>query len=274
MLEIPESKVIGRQAHQVLAGKTITDVINATTHHKFTWYNGDPLLYKDLLTGKKIERTNGHGMYVDLHCDGDVHISIGDGTNMQYHQDPGSYSGKHQLLIVFDDDSYLVFNVAMYGGIFAYQGELENPYYQGSLNSISPLSDDFDEPFFENILKITKPTLSVKAFLATEQRIPGLGNGVLQDILFNARIHPKRKIVTLSDSLKETLFRSVKTTLKEMTIQGGRDTEKDLFGRNGGYKTRLSKNTFHLPCPVCGSVIVKEAYLGGAVYYCPGCQKL
>lgn|GEM_PF-2077218 len=30
-----------------------------------------------------------------------------------------------------------------------------------------------------------------KAFLATEQRIPGLGNGVLQDILWTARIHPK-----------------------------------------------------------------------------------
>ena len=28
------------------------------------------------------------------------------------------------------------------------------------------------------------------------------------------------------------------------------------------------------PCPVCGEPIVKEAYLGGAVYYCPGCQPL
>jgi hypothetical protein len=30
--------------------------------------------------------------------------------------------------------------------------------------------------------------LSLKALLATEQRIPGLGNGVLQDILFKARM--------------------------------------------------------------------------------------
>jgi formamidopyrimidine-DNA glycosylase len=27
-------------------------------------------------------------------------------------------------------------------------------------------------------------------------------------------------------------------------------------------------------CPKCGGTIVKEAYLGGAVYYCPVCQKL
>ena len=72
--------------------------------------------------------------------------------------------------------------------------------------------------------------LSAKAFLATEQRIPGLGNGVLQDILWYANIHPKRKISTLSAEQKHKLFRSVKTILAEMTELGGRDTERDLFG--------------------------------------------
>jgi formamidopyrimidine-DNA glycosylase len=85
--------------------------------------------------------------------------------------------------------------------------------------------------------------LSAKAFLATEQRIPGLGNGVLQDILWYANIHPKRKISTLSAEQKHKLFRSVKTILAEMTELGGRDTERDLFGCNGGYITRLSKKT-------------------------------
>ena len=59
-----------------------------------------------------------------------------------------------------------------------------------------------------------------------------------------------------------------------MTDKGGRDTERDLFGKRGGYKTKLSKNTLQNPCPNCGDTIKKEAYLGGAVYYCPTCQKL
>ena len=59
-----------------------------------------------------------------------------------------------------------------------------------------------------------------------------------------------------------------------MTSMGGRDTENDLFGQLGGYKTILSKNTLKNPCPNCGNAIVKEAYLGGAVYYCPVCQTL
>ena len=31
-------------------------------------------------------------------------------------------------------------------------------------------------------------------------------------------------------------------------------------------------NTVGQPCPVCGSIIKKKAYLGGAIYYCEGCQ--
>ena len=59
-----------------------------------------------------------------------------------------------------------------------------------------------------------------------------------------------------------------------MTFEGGRDTERDLFGCLGGYKTRLGKNTAGKPCPVCGDIIKKEAYMGGSIYYCPTCQKL
>lgn len=50
-----------------------------------------------------------------------------------------------------------------------------------------PLSDDFSEEYFHRLYGEQDGKLSVKAFLATKQRIPGLGNGVLQDILFHAR---------------------------------------------------------------------------------------
>ena len=104
--------------------------------------------------------------------------------------------------------------------------------------------------------------------------IPGFGNGVLQDILFNSGINPKRKISTISDFEKEDLFHDFKFNLHSMPDKGGRDTEKDLFGKAGGYKTIFSKNTYKNPCPNCGGTITKEAYLGGSVYYCQTCQPL
>lgn len=274
MLEIPESRTISLQAGNTLTGRRIAEVFNATSPHKFAFYYGDPARYAEILIGRQVMSTKGHGMFVDICCDENTYISIGEGTNMRYYLPSEQPPDKYQMLIVFDDDRFVAFNVAMYGGIWVYKGIFDNPYHQLSLKSISPLEDDFDEVFFDNILKSASKDLSAKALLATEQRIPGIGNGVLQDILFDAGIHPKRKKSTLSDSEKTRLFQSLKTTLKNMTDLGGRDTEKDFFGNSGGYKTKLSKNTVKHPCPNCGDLIKKDAYLGGAVYYCPTCQKL
>jgi formamidopyrimidine-DNA glycosylase len=58
-----------------------------------------------------------------------------------------------------------------------------------------------------------------------------------------------------------------------MTDKGGRDMEKDLYGQPGGYVCLLSKNTLDKPCPVCGETLVRQAYLGGNIYFCPGCQR-
>ena len=272
MIEIPESKNLSLQIGKALTNKTITDVFNATNKHKFAFFLGDAKEYVNLLTGKKIVSTKGHGMYVDLYLDNEICLSFSEGANIRYYESSGPVPDKYQLLLIFDDNSFTTFNVAMYGAILAFKGRYDGKYYRGSIDSVSPLDSTFDENYFDNLFKNVTKDLSMKALLATEQRIPGLGNGVLQDILFNARIHPKRKKSTITDAQKTNIFQSLKTTLKQMTDLGGRDTEKDLFGNNGGYKTLLSKNTVKNPCPNCGHTIVKEAYLGGAVYYCPNCQ--
>ncbi len=275
MLELPETTAFSRQITDTLAGRTVTSVFGATQPHKLTWFAGDPAHYPALLTGRKIVRADGRGAFLDITFEGDVHLALSDGVIPRYHRPGAAIPGNYQLLVTLDDGGFLVFSVAMYGGIQAFAGVLDNPYYKGALSKTSPLSDAFDETYFDGLLTSTlasKPSTSAKAFLATEQRIPGLGNGVLQDILFRARINPRLKIATLTPARRRTLFESVRTTLREMTDGGGRDTERDIFGTPGGYTTILSKNTWTSPCPVCGSPITKEPYLGGAVYYCPRCQ--
>ena len=123
------------------------------------------------------------GPFVDLLLEDKVHIALSDGVNMRYCPAGAGIPPKYQLLITFDDDSFLVFTVAMYGGINAFRDTLDNPYYLGALSKPSPLGDGFDAAYFDRLVAGAKPNLSAKAFLATEQRIPGLGNGVLQDIL-------------------------------------------------------------------------------------------
>ena len=275
MLELPETTTFARQITETLTGRTVTAVFGATQRHKLIWFTGDPADYPALLTGRKIVRADGHGAFLDIVLDGDVHLALSDGVIPRLYEPGAKVPGNYQLLVTFDDGGFMVFSVAMYGGIQAFVGVLDNPYYKGALAKTSPLSDAFDEAYFDSLFEATlaaKPSVSAKAFLATGQRIPGLGNGVLQDILFRARINPRRKIATLTPAECHSLFESVRTTLREMTDRGGRDTERDIFGTPGGYSTILSKNTRTDPCPVCGGAIVKEPYLGGAVYYCPRCQ--
>ena len=78
---------------------------------------------------------------------------------------------------------------------------------------------------------------------------------------------------TLSADQRRDLFDSVKATLTAMVDGGGRDTERDLFGNPGGYKTKLSKNTPLAICPYCGGAVKKETYMGGSVYFCDSCQE-
>jgi len=274
MIEIPESTTIAMQLNEAVRSKTICRIIANASPHKFAFYHGDPADYSALLAGQVIGDSFGIGAMIEIAA-GDRRIVLGDGANLRYYDDLNKTPSKHQLLVELDDGSALVCTVQMYGSVLAFiEGMCDNKYYLVAKEKPRPLADAFDRAYFDTLRTEGSDKLSAKAFLATEQRIPGLGNGVLQDILFHAGIHPKRKIKTLSEKELDGLFRSVKNTLAEMMRLGGRDTEKDLFGSAGGYRTLLSKNTVGKPCPVCGANIQKAAYLGGAVYWCPICQQL
>lgn len=273
MIELPEATVLADQVNTMVSGKQVMKVVPAHTPHKFAWYYGNPQDYHDLLADEVIGSAKGVGSMVEISA-GKATLLFGDGVGLRYHSQQESQPDRHQLLIEFTDCSAISATVQMYGGLWCFSGEtLDNLYYKAAKEKPSPLADEFDATYFDQLLALPAvQKLSAKAFLATEQRIPGLGNGVLQDILWKARIHPKRKVNTLLDHHKEDLFTAIKISLADMTALGGRDTEKDLFGMQGKYKTRMSKNTVNSACPVCNELIKKENYLGGSIYFCPQCQ--
>lgn len=274
MIEIPEAVTITRQINETLTGKKITKVIANSSPHKFAWFYEDPKDYPKRLMGKTIEKANVYGSFVEVKL-GTTNLLLGDGVNFKYIKAGEKLPKKHQLLLEFDDNTVLTAGVQMYGGLWCYEdGEFNNQYLEIARQKPSPLSDEFAYEYFTALISDEAlQKKSIKAVLATEQRIPGLGNGVLQDILFNAKIHPKRKYASLDEKEIKTLYNSIKTTLHDMTVQNGRDTEKDLFGNLGNYKTKLSKKTVKEPCKLCGGKIIKKAYLGGSIYYCEQCQK-
>ena len=276
MIELPEANTLAKQINQSLVGKTVSSTLAAQSPHKLTWYNLDPAGYPAMLEGNKLLSARGPGMFVEITFS-NCFLLFNDGVNLRLHPEAGAIPAKHQLLVNFSDGTSLSASVAMYGGVVCWEKstEYENTYYQTALSKPSPLSKAFDEAYFQELIApAAVQPLPLKAALATEQRIPGLGNGCLQDILWVAQLHPRRKLNTLNEEELTRLYSGIKDTLKSMTELGGRSTEKDLYGQPGGYQVRMSANSNAQPCPRCGSEIKKEAYLGGSVYTCPVCQPL
>ena len=272
MIELPETYVLSEQINETLVGKTIKSAAANAHPHGFAWYTGDPAAYGRILAGRKVTGSAAYGGRPEIWAE-EMRVSFCDGVRARYLKPDEKRPDKHQLLLDFDDGSALVCSVQMYGGIFAFEeGSQDDFYYNAARDKPSPYTEVFDENYFDSLRKGVKDKTSVKAFLATEQRIPGFGNGVLHDTLWNARVHPKRKLETLADRDMENLFESVKSTLLDMREGGGRDTERDLYGNPGGYKTVLSNKTLAYPCRACGGALKREAYLGGNIYFCPVCQ--
>jgi formamidopyrimidine-DNA glycosylase len=274
LLEIPESAVLAGQLNETVRGKAIRAVFANASPHKFAFFHGDPAEYGALLRGQVLGDSVGLGAMLEMEA-GDRRLVFSDGANLRFYGNQDGAPAKHQLLLELDDGSALVCTVQMYGAVLAFrEGAYQSKYHLVAKELPQPTTDAFSRDYFHALRRAGTDKLSAKAFLAPDQRIPGLGNGVLQDILFRAGIHPKRKMGTMSEADFERLYRAVIDTLSEMTARGGRDTERDLFGRPGGYRTLLSKNTVGKPCSVCGTEIEKAAYMGGTVYWCPVCQPL
>jgi formamidopyrimidine-DNA glycosylase len=273
MIELPEAVVIAQQITDTLKGKRIARAVANASPHKFAWYTGDPAEYNSRLAGKTVANAEALGCYIETRANNMV-LSIS--APIKYHAAGEKRPKKHQILVEFEDGTAISSCAQMWGGFLCFPvgNPAGFPDADIARRRPSPLTEAFDRAYFDQLFDEETQALSAKAFLATQQRIPGLGNGVLQNILWTARIHPKRKMADLSRKDIDAMFAAVKSVLWEMVAKGGRDTERDLFDQPGGYMTILSKNTVDQPCPACGTIIVKEPYMGGSIYVCEGCQKL
>lgn len=272
MIELPESKSLAKLGRSLFTGLEIIDVVALKSEHKFCWMN---LAKDDMvkhISHKTIVDVDSAAHYLRFILNDGSMIVCAEDINIEYKK-YDQESEKHQLMIVFKNNYILEFKVKLYAFIlYGFHEELINnyPYYKVAYEAVDPLSKAFTYDYFLEKSLINQGKGSVKQALSTEQHIPGLGNGILQDILFTAKLNPKRKVITLSETDKKTLYETIITMIDKMTFFGGRDTQKNFHGEKGSYQVLMSQE--HHQCPVCHEILVKEAYLGGKVIYCPKCQ--
>ncbi len=270
MIELPEAVVLSNQCNYWLKGRKVDFVVVNSKPHKFAWYIDEGRHYQKLLEGKSFSYSTNIAGYLCLYFE-DVQAIFHDGVNLRFIETEAVHHN-HQLLIRFTDHSQLIATVAMYGGLYVTEkGVIPTPYMNMSIENMNCLNPDFTYSYF---ISKASDNMSIKAFLATQQRFPGIGNGVIQDVCFYAGLHPKTKIKDCSESELRHLYEKLVSTVREMIALGGRDNEKDLMDHPGGYKVLMSNAQLKNPCTKCSGSILKENYMGGSIYFCPRCQPM
>jgi formamidopyrimidine-DNA glycosylase len=277
MIELPEAMTISRQMNSVLLGKRITDCICGTTPHRFAWFNRPVDEFAAILRDCTVGSVSAEGNFIFAGMEPGWTMILGDmGGRILFHLPGASLPTKHQLLLRFTDDSALTITIQMWGAIrLVKQAELSNEHPL-ALHKIPPLSKDFSFTYFKSLIADsaeTIPNRSIKYFIISKPGIFGVGNGCLQDILYNARIHPKRLVRDLTFQQQRDLYDAMRETLSQMVEGGGRNSDNDLYNKPGGYPCLLGSHAVGKPCLECDTPIEKSAYLGGAVYFCPNCQR-
>ncbi|MGD8554917.1 MAG: zinc finger domain-containing protein [Anaerolineales bacterium] len=277
MIELPEALIIARQMTQELKGRRIASAIRGNSPHKFAFYSQPPEGYQALLTGKTVGESKGHGSAILTFIEGDYHVVLGGGgERILFHEDEKALPKKHQLLLHFEDGAYLTVTVSGWGNVMLlHKSELAGHPHVGEPR-VSPVTQAFTFEYLQGLFEELEgeDPRSIKYFVISKPGIWGIGNGYLQDILFRAKLHPRTRAVDIPVSKRRDLHRAIKHTLKQAVDLGGRDSERDLYNRPGGYSRILDSRTVGRPCPECGTPIEKIRYLGGASYFCPSCQVL
>ena len=275
MIELPEATAIAQQINGELAGKQIEYGDRGNATHKFAFANGTADEYTGIFKDKTIGPAEGHGSAILVPIEpGYVLVLGGGGERILYHQNSAKLPKKTHLLLRFTDGTSLTVTVQGWGNTLLLPEQTHGAHRHVQIDRIPPLSAGFTWAYFESLFEEIDPesSKSAKFFANSEPGVWGMGNGCLQDILYHARIHPKRRIVDLTGDEKRALYNAIVDTLSRMVELGGRYEERDLYGRRGGYVRRLGTKTKGMPCTVCGTPIEKSQYLGGAIYFCPTCQ--
>lgn len=138
-----------------------------------------------------------------------------------------------------------------------------------------PLDAAFDDAAF--IAAVRRRASAVKRILLDQTLISGIGNIYADESLWAARIHPETHGRSLSVPAVKRLLGEVRLVLEKALAEGGTSFDAQYVNVNGqaGYFAH-SLNAYgrgEKPCPRCGNLIRRDAFMNRSSHFCPRCQR-
>jgi formamidopyrimidine-DNA glycosylase len=153
------------------------------------------------------------------------------------------------------------------------EGELE-----ARLSALGP--EPLEEGFTVEYLRETLGgrRAQIKPLILDQKAVAGVGNIYADEILFDARLHPRRKANTLSEADWRALYEAIRENLAAGVEHRGTTVRlyRDVLNRPGEHQNYLRVFEKHgEPCPDgCEGEVVQEKVGGRPTHYCPACQRL
>jgi formamidopyrimidine-DNA glycosylase len=268
MPELPDLLYIQRHLQRHALNRRITHV---TLRQPVVLRNdvGDPL--EEALKDFSITAVDVHGPFLRFAFGGalELILNLMLAGRIQHQQKQEHPLGHQCLSLRLDDGSYLN---------FADEQKMMKIYlvHPGSYSVIpgyTTLGTDIRSPAFTGQrfrdLAAQHTRKQVRVFLNTRTALNSIGNAYADEILFEARLHPKTIVASLSGEDLAALHQAIITV-----IEWGM-SRVAAAGAPIHVKVREHmkvRNRLGLPCPRCGTKIRREGVRGYDVFFCPRCQ--
>jgi formamidopyrimidine-DNA glycosylase len=220
------------------------------------------------LTGRRLEDTRRHGKHllVALDSNGWLAMHFGMTGRLSYFENPEDDPKHDRLRLDFDDGHHLALvDQRMLGG--AQLTDDADAFIAGHELGPDALDPTLDRQAFAE--RLTDRKGQVKAALMDQSLVVGIGNVYSDEILFQARLHPKTRVQDLSDEQVSALFQAMRRVL-EVAIDSGAGAEDMTERLPEGYL--LPHRRQGARCPRCGGEIQALKLSGRTAYLCPRCQ--
>ena len=276
-VELPEAKILAEQMNQELRRKKVKSILlkDYERLQRIGMMDKNLISFNMLVDGK-IETVTSRGNVIRVKLDNGTNLILGPeyGGEIFYRKTTKNVP-KFHLRVDFSDATLLTVRLTSMGVIQALKDdELERSYvYKRDFDStkLSPIDKEFTFECFSKMMADHNKMLKT-VLVGKDAILVGVSNSTFQDILYRAKIHPKRKASELSMEKKRSLYDAVRFVLEERIRLDGKDQFRDMYGKQGAYIAAMGPNMKEQTCPECGASIQKLSLGGGHVYLCPNCQ--
>lgn len=288
MPELPEVETVRIGLAELLPGRQIKSI-------EFDWPKSFPNSKNDtekFLIGSKIVqvRRRGKALIIDLSSGYSLAIHLKMTGQMVFRSESAVFGAGHpsdslagklpdrSTRVTFGfDDARLFFNdQRKFGWVrLVPTVEIDNIDFFKKLGP-EPLASDFTAKDFSARIR-KRPNSKIKPLLMDQTVIAGVGNIYADEALWGAKIHPEKRASDISEAKLNKLYEELIYVLR-LAIEKGGSTDKnyvDANGKKGSYLefARVFRRE-NLPCPRCGTTIIKTRVGGRGTHLCPKCQRL